>query len=1011
MNKYISFGLLLFILSINQAFTQTNQPDQLLLNLNEGDRFSYEVKSSKSYLLTYPKDSVLRSFVARSKHTFYVEGKIPGNKYLIKYKIDYVISEDWSGSEVSIKDSRFPPFTNYAYQIAECFLNTVEYKILFSPLENSMQVLNREEINKKLIEYMKERGVHVSESIKRELGHRHTDYGILKRIQFLNFYPGGGNYKQNWTIDHITEEKETYALLGEEETIISILSTRPYTEHSEETGLVVGESMNVMKRMNIHKETGLIQRAESATYLLPDSTRTEDIYQFRPDITDFKSSVELVDFSRWRKPTVLTGRINNPSVKKLCLVSPRSIVGSKKNYHYIELDKEGGFSETINTKKAKRYQLYLLEYYPLWDNSSVQLYFEPGDSIYITSGSSSRNENITFSGKGYQNSEFLTDFYYKYDKDYLRYLRSNQMFYHTLLLRRYENWKNLSEIFPEMSNYLEDRRIVLSQGFYDYWKFAISCISQIADIIVEYNKNATFGMNKFQSQKSIKILSDTLNPIYKFHTNMEEYNVLIGVHSLYQNEFINRMYTGTGYAGHNISDFTFSAKMIFSGYPLYVEATRLTEMLRRYTSAQFYMQPPIYQTLLNGCNNQEVREYIIDQYDVFSRIKRGNDMPEMQLVGRDGKKMNWRRTKGKVVILMLYNDYTRNQKFCEKIYHLFGENKEGVIVLRISPGFDYTSWKDFNERYSAKDFQMFFTGEESAFRDQFLIRETDYDARYLIIGKDGKIFTNPGRNDLIRETDAALKEDAPPNEFLKALWSRILPGIALGMILTFLFLRIVYRRRLAKQFLEKRMIELEQKAIKAQLNPHFLFNSLNSIQNLIRTDRKSDADRYLTKFAVLIRQVLKNSEKEEISISEELKGLELYLELEQMRFNFDYEILSDEKVDIHNVMIPPMLLHPVVENAILHGLDAKKGDKKLTIGIHESGESIKFLIEDNGVGRDPESTRDSSDESRGLKLMEARMEILRKSSLEDYNFMISDKKDQYGNSAGTCVEILIPDEK
>ncbi len=408
MDRYILSFLFLLFQSYSQGFSQQNNPDQLRLNLKVGDSFSYEVKSSKSYLLTYPKDSVLRSLVTqsnpedsvlrsivtRSKHTFYVEETIPDNKYLIKYKLDYVISEDWTGSEVSIKDSRFPPFSNYAYDIAECFLNTIEYKILFSPLENSMQVLNREEINEKLLDYLKERGVQVSEHIKRELGHRHTNYGILKRIQFMNFYPEAGNYKQNWTIDQMTGETKTYAVLGEKDSIISMLSTWPYTEHSEETGLVVGESMKVMKRMDIHKKTGLIQGAESATFILPDSTQTHDIYQYRSDITDFRSTLELVDFSRWRTPTILSGRINNPSVIKLCLVSSQGIVGSRKNYHYIEPDSGGRFSETIDTKESKRYQLYFLENYPVWNNGSIQLYFEPGDSIYLIIRISSKNRTL-----------------------------------------------------------------------------------------------------------------------------------------------------------------------------------------------------------------------------------------------------------------------------------------------------------------------------------------------------------------------------------------------------------------------------------------------------------------------------------------------------------------------------------------------------------------------------------------------------------------------------------------
>jgi LytS/YehU family sensor histidine kinase len=195
------------------------------------------------------------------------------------------------------------------------------------------------------------------------------------------------------------------------------------------------------------------------------------------------------------------------------------------------------------------------------------------------------------------------------------------------------------------------------------------------------------------------------------------------------------------------------------------------------------------------------------------------------------------------------------------------------------------------------------------------------------------------------------------------------------------------------------------------LNPNFLFNCLNSIQNLIKKDRKADADRYLTKFAMLIRHVLKNTEREEISISEEIKGIELYLGLEQMRFNFNYEISPDKNIDIYNNMIPPMLLHPVVENAVLHGLDAKEGDKKLTIGIQQYDDTIRFVIEDNGVGRDLKSMKVSTDESRGLKLMESRIAILKKISREKYDFNITDKKNADGSPAGTVVEIIIPDEK
>ena len=199
--------------------------------------------------------------------------------------------------------------------------------------------------------------------------------------------------------------------------------------------------------------------------------------------------------------------------------------------------------------------------------------------------------------------------------------------------------------------------------------------------------------------------------------------------------------------------------------------------------------------------------------------------------------------------------------------------------------------------------------------------------------------------------------------------------------------------------------------MKAQLNPHFLFNSLNSIQALIRSNKLKDADSYLEKFATLVRKILDHSEKDSVTISEEMETIRLYLELEQMRFDFQYEIQIDPEIDVYNTMIPTMMLQPVLENAILHGLAPQEGERKLTIGVRIQDDIIIFKVEDNGIGRAASSKLHYDHDSKGLNIIQSRIDILNRTVPNKYKLDITDLLDQDQNSSGTLVEISIPDEK
>ncbi len=161
------------------------------------------------------------------------------------------------------------------------------------------------------------------------------------------------------------------------------------------------------------------------------------------------------------------------------------------------------------------------------------------------------------------------------------------------------------------------------------------------------------------------------------------------------------------------------------------------------------------------------------------------------------------------------------------------------------------------------------------------------------------------------------------------------------------------RREREKLMVEKELIELEQKALRLQMNPHFLFNALNSIQSLVALENHQDARKYLQKFAKLMRLTLQNSRVESIALSDEILTLSNYMELEQLTKNpaFAYEIEVGENLDPEEVYIPPMMLQPFVENAIKHGLPDLGADGQLRVFFDQSADKLICRITDNGIGR------------------------------------------------------------
>lgn len=254
--------------------------------------------------------------------------------------------------------------------------------------------------------------------------------------------------------------------------------------------------------------------------------------------------------------------------------------------------------------------------------------------------------------------------------------------------------------------------------------------------------------------------------------------------------------------------------------------------------------------------------------------------------------------------------------------------------------------------------------------------------------------------------------------FYLTWWFILLSSIVgITVIYSFFAIRIYTIKKKQKAEFERKveMSKIELKALRSQMNPHFIFNSLNAIQHYIFNTRSDEAIKYLNKFARLVRIILNNSEKPTVTVGEDLEALKLYLELEKMRFEekFDYEISVDESVDIDYDIMPPLLMQPYVENAILHGLNPKAEKGHLSIRLHSENNFLICTITDNGIGRVKASEIRRTmpvkkHKSLGMKITEDRLKILNEINNSQLSVTITDLYHSAGGALGTRVQLFVP---
>lgn len=464
------------------------------------------------------------------------------------------------------------------------------------------------------------------------------------------------------------------------------------------------------------------------------------------------------------------------------------------------------------------------------------------------------------------------------------------------------------------------------------------------------------------------------------------------------------------------------ARMVLTGSPLYREIGKILIRILKQNSQETTAKTSIgylnyfvmknLDLILRKCNDIEVTKKVTQIATQYKKLETGKFVPDIDLLDINHKKVAIKDFLGDKPTIFYFSQNWIGARY---EYDEMAKEMPEINFVMVVEGSNFEQWKEYTNTAAPSMPHLFYIDEKVTFLDIFQAQQV-----HMVFNKDGEYI---GKAENAKKAVKLAQDSLMPKK--KELNKSQLKLIILALGILILIALVVFaiwkwrvRQRFKREQQQRRLRELELTAIRSQMNPHFLFNSLNSVQNLVQQNKGREAHLYLADFAGLIRKVLQNSEKEEVSLAEELEMTEQYLNLEKLRFDFDFFIGVEQGIDIHNTTVPSMLLQPFAENAVIHGLQNKPENRKLKIEVKrnshlstvigkEENPGIVISIEDNGIGREAAAAISKVKNGKGSKLIQERLEILQEKQGEKYRLEITDLT---GNETGTRVEIFIPEE-
>lgn len=417
------------------------------------------------------------------------------------------------------------------------------------------------------------------------------------------------------------------------------------------------------------------------------------------------------------------------------------------------------------------------------------------------------------------------------------------------------------------------------------------------------------------------------------------------------------------------------------GYPLYFAIYEsLRKELHRSEVESTERLKNYYDDFIHNCGDSTLTNRIKEVWTQARRWLPGNPSPVRKFFLQNGGTLDLTKFKGKPLVLIVnYN----NPDVLKSYIDLIRKQKHSQVHFVIAQSLSALEKSTIDQKL--KDLGNVTYVELS----DRLNKQNNFDLYYqqtkvFTFTSDFKVISSylfggtPDEHQLVEEMiKGAIDSNVMTSEQKASLINTVGWSVC-SALLTSIVVFLVYRARIAglrkKNLLKNKIKDLEIKAIRSQMNPHFMFNALNSIQALINSQQYEEANVYLEKFSLLMRRVLNNSEKSFVTLSDELDAITLYCELEQLRFDFKFEIEVAPEVNTQLTEIPGMIIQPLVENSILHGLAQKGNAGRLIIHISSDKGCLKIAVKDNGTGL-KENVADSN-KSFGLKLVKERLILL-----------------------------------
>ncbi len=471
------------------------------------------------------------------------------------------------------------------------------------------------------------------------------------------------------------------------------------------------------------------------------------------------------------------------------------------------------------------------------------------------------------------------------------------------------------------------------------------------------------------------------------------------------NTIINRM----KYLHEHIPSYYFT-DAIFWGYPKsYLTSETLKDIMVNF---QLDVSNREYEDFLNKLHDPDIRKSVINLHEQLLKIEPGANIKDLKLEIEN--LIPLKNNPDKYILLLVGDEkigYNPNLKSYEtnikEIYKSFEDalkekdltDKAEICIITSEAG--RTSLNDVPEIQD----KIHFVPDEKIrdYEDKVVSRERSF----ILLKSNGQIINRYHPSEyrssihfLIKLIQEDIQKQNNQNSASSGVLVIIITILISGSI-TFLLARYIVIRR---ERIKRRIQELELKAIRAQMNPHFTFNALGSIQNLISQKKDKEANDYLVNFAKLLRMVLSTSEKKLVTLSEEIELLDLYLHLEQLRIPFQYTLNISENIDIHNEEIPGMLIQPIVENAVKHGI-IPKGGGNINLNFQLENHILRVDVIDSGEGFSQTVNEDES--GFGLKSVRERLSLLNKERHLNINLSIENIMNN-GVIKGAKVSIFIP---